>query len=84
MGIYSGASMRRRTYPNVTIFLAETGITQAKMAHDLGLSQGYISRLRRGLQQPPLDLALRISRYARVPIESLVRGPLREYAHSDR
>ena len=76
--------MTRRTYPDLRGFLEGTGTTQAEMAEALGLSQGQISKLVRGLQQPSLDLALRIARYARVPVESLVRPAWREPAHGVR
>lgn len=66
--------MKRRTYPNLATYLEETGTTQAELAERLGLSQGYLSRLIRGLQQPTLDLALVIARMTRIPIESLVRA----------
>jgi transcriptional regulator with XRE-family HTH domain len=68
--------MRRRTYPDLVTFLEETGTTQVELAMRLGLSQPYMSRIVRGLQQPPLDLALQIARMARVPVESLVRADL--------
>ena len=76
--------MTRRTYPNLLTFLRETGTTQAEMAERLGLSQGQISKLVNGKIQPSLDLALRIARYARVPVESLVRPAWREPAHAVR
>lgn len=62
----------RRTYPNLRAFLDASGQSQAEFAAQIGLSQGYLSRLIRGLQQPPLDLALRIAQAARIPVESLV------------
>ena len=65
--------MSRRSYPNLLAFLNETGTTQEQLARKLGISQGHMSRLARGLQQPSLDLALQIERIARVPLESLLR-----------
>ena len=76
--------MKRRTYPDLPTFLFETGTTQVEMARALGLSQGQISKLVNGLQQPSLDLALRIARYAHIPVESLVRPAWREPAHGVR
>lgn len=64
--------IRRRAYPNLTSYLDGTGQTQAQAAARIGCSQGYFSKLVRGLQQPSLDEALRISRLTGVPVESLV------------
>jgi transcriptional regulator with XRE-family HTH domain len=64
--------MAKRTYPDLLTFLNENHLTQEQFARRLGISQSYMSKLIRGLQEPPLKLALRISRLARVPLESLV------------
>jgi len=64
--------MARRTYPNLTSYLEDTGQTQAELAERLQRSQAFISKLVNGLQQPSLDEALRIARVCRVPVESLV------------
>jgi len=64
--------MARRTYPNLTSYLEDTGQTQAELAGRLQRSQAFISKLVNGLQQPSLDEALRIARICRVPVESLV------------
>jgi transcriptional regulator with XRE-family HTH domain len=61
-----------RTYRNLTSYLAETGMNQVELAAMLGKSQPYISKLIRGLHQPPLDEALRIAAKCRIPVESLV------------
>ena len=63
--------MSRRTYPNLTSYLAATGLTQAQLAARLERSQAYVSKLVNGLHQPTLDEALRIARLCRVPVESL-------------
>lgn len=62
----------RRTYPNLTSYLKDTGKTQVQLAEDLGKSQAFISKLLRGLTQPSLDEALRIASIVGVPVESLV------------
>lgn len=49
-----------------------TGQTQAQVAAQLGRSQTFISKLRRGLIQPSLSEALRISAELGIPVESLV------------
>jgi transcriptional regulator with XRE-family HTH domain len=66
--------MNRRIYPNIAAYLHATGQTQAELAEALGLAQGHMSRIIRRLQQPSLDLALRIARHTRVPVDSLVRA----------
>lgn len=73
--------MAKRTYPSLSAFLDDTGLTQADLARKLQRSQPYISKLINGLQQPSLDEALRIARVCRVPVESLVT---RENALTDR
>ncbi len=65
--------MTRRTYPTLADRIADTGETQVELAGKLDVSQPYLSKLIRGLIQPSLDEALRISRIGRVPVESLVR-----------
>lgn len=62
----------RRTYPNLASYLEGTGQTQHQLAQRLGMSQPAISKLVRGLLQPSLHEALRISRIVGVPVESLV------------
>lgn len=61
-----------RTYPNLSSFLTDTGMNQAALAAYLGKTQPYISKLVRGLHQPPLDEALKIAAKCRIPVESLV------------
>ena len=62
----------RRTYPNLSRYLEATGQTQQDLAATLGVSQGYISKLVRGLQEPSLKEALRIADLIGVPVESLL------------
>jgi transcriptional regulator with XRE-family HTH domain len=62
----------RRTYPDLTTYMAATGETQVQLAARLGRSQGFISKLVRGLVQPSLTEALHISKLFGVPVESLV------------
>jgi transcriptional regulator with XRE-family HTH domain len=64
--------MARRIYPNLAAYLDGTKQTQAQLASRLRKSQAYISKLVNGIQQPPLDEALKISRACGVPVESLV------------
>lgn len=64
--------MRRRAYPTLSAYLAGEGLNQTELAHKLGMSPAFISRLVRNIQQPSLDEALRISRITNVPVESFV------------
>jgi transcriptional regulator with XRE-family HTH domain len=63
------------TYPNLLAFLEATGTTQVELAQLLRRSQGYISRLVNGIQQPSLDEALRIAKITGIPVESLAVRP---------
>lgn len=65
--------MGYRTYPNLLAYFNETGDTQERFAAKLGISQSYMSKIVRNLQQPELRLALKIARKAHVPLESLLR-----------
>lgn len=72
--------MPRRTYPDLPTFLTETDTTQERFARRLGISQSYMSKIISGKAEPPLTLALRITKAARVPMESLVRASCRNGA----
>jgi len=72
--------MTKRTYPNLTVYFSESGHTQDRLARRLGITQSYMSKIKQGLAEPPLELALRISKAARVPLESLVRAEYRSEA----
>jgi DNA-binding XRE family transcriptional regulator len=67
-----GIAMTKRTYPNIAARIKATGETQAELAELLGVSQPFMSKIIRGIQQPSLDEALRIADKLRVPVESLV------------
>lgn len=64
--------MARRTYPNLTAYLDDTGQNQVELAARLRRSQAFVSKLVNGLAQPSLHEALRIARICRIPVESLV------------
>jgi transcriptional regulator with XRE-family HTH domain len=64
--------MKRRTYPNLRAYLDDTGETQERLAKRLGISQPTMSKIINGKRVPRLELALRMSRAAGVPLESLV------------
>lgn len=64
--------MSERIYPNLETFFSQTATKQEDFAERIGISASYLSRIKNNLAQPPLDLALRISREAHVPMESLI------------
>lgn len=63
----------KRIYTDLAAYLADTGVSQAAFAAKVGASQSVISRLVNG-KQPHIDvaLALKISRAASIPLESLI------------
>lgn len=62
-----------RTFPDLKTYLNETGETQERLAERLGITQSYMSKIVRNLQQPELKLALLIAKKTHVPLESLIR-----------
>lgn len=66
--------MTDRIYPNLETYFIETGTKQEDFAERLNISPSYLSRIKNKIAQPPLDLALEISREAHVPLESLISG----------
>lgn len=64
--------MPDRIYPDLETFFTETNTKQEEFAERIGISGSYMSRIKNKLAQPPLDLALRISQEAHVPLESLI------------
>lgn len=64
--------MANRAYPDLATFFEKSGVTQEQLAKRLGVSQAHISRIKLGLTDVPLSLAVRIAEEANIPIESLV------------
>lgn len=64
--------MTDRIYPDLETFFDKTNTKQEDFAERLNISASYMSRIKNKLAQPPLDLALRISEAAHVPLESLI------------
>lgn len=66
---------RRRTYPYQSLadYIARSGDTQADIARGVGTSQAHISRIASGDAVPRSALALRLARYANIPLESFHR-----------
>lgn len=68
------SSVPRRVYPNLlAYFKGNPDVTQTQIADELKISTAYVSMLKWGLRQPPLDLALKIADRCSVPLESLLR-----------
>jgi hypothetical protein len=68
-----------RIYPNLTAFFEDNpGETVTGVARDCDCVPSYISMIKWGERQPALPLAIRISHRCRVPLESLVRKPLKK------
>jgi transcriptional regulator with XRE-family HTH domain len=64
------------SYPNLAAYCAETGDTQAGIAAQVGTTQAHISRILRGEVIPRSELAVRIARYAHIPLDSFMRAYL--------
>lgn len=64
--------MTERIYPDLATYFGATGTKQEDFAERLGISPSYMSRIKNKLVRPRLDIALRISREAHVPVESLL------------
>lgn len=62
-------------YDSLKAFVEATGIVQMTLAHDLGISQGHLSKLISRKEQPSLTLAYRIHRRYNVAMEGLVKRP---------
>lgn len=62
-----------RTYPDLRTYFNESGDTQQAFAARLNRSQSWVSKVVSGELEPSIREAIRISRLARVPLESLAR-----------
>lgn len=65
--------IRRRRYPDIQTYILKTGDTQARIAAAVGASQAQISRIIHGQMMPRPELALRLARYCRIPLDSFTR-----------
>jgi len=68
---------RARSYPDLQTYLAESGETQLALSRRLGLSQGYLSRVARGLYLPRAERQMLIAAACRIPMSSFARAYLR-------
>lgn len=60
-------------FPDLATYLLRTGDTQANIARVLNAKQAHISRIVAGKLVPRPELADRLARYARIPLESFTR-----------
>jgi len=63
---------RQRIYPNLRAWRRDERLTQAAAAQLLGVSQGFYSKLERGVQFPDRRNAKQISDRAGVPLEAVM------------
>lgn len=52
--------------------LKAKGVSQAKLAEDVGVSQAFVSYMIKGHKQPSVALLKRMSEYLGVPMDDLV------------
>lgn len=61
-----------KRYRTLAAYLAATGERQEDFAARVGTTQPTISRIVTGRERPGTDLALRIAKVTRVPLENLL------------
>lgn len=64
--------IHRRAYPNLRMFLAQSGTSQKELARRLDIDPSYISHFVTGRRSPGFKLAAKIAKEANIPIESLL------------
>jgi len=64
----------RAQYPNLAAYFRDSGDTQVHMAREIGITQPHLSRITTGETIPRPELAIRIARYAKVPLDSFTRS----------
>lgn len=71
--------MKRKTaYATLKDYVEREGVNQSDLAKKLKITQGHMSLIISGQRTPSLPLALKLSRIANVPVESLI-GKLHEH-----
>jgi len=58
-------------YNRITVLRAERGLSRVKLAEAVGVNPQTIGFLERGDYIPSLELAFKISRYFRLPMEAV-------------
>jgi len=62
---------RRRPYPSLRAFFDQTGIRQADIAKDAGISEAHLSNIVNQRRVPGYHVAVTLSRLTNVPVESI-------------
>jgi transcriptional regulator with XRE-family HTH domain len=65
-------SRARVRYPDLASYIAATGDTQDHIAEKLGCAQAYVSRVATGRMVPRPEMALKLARYAHIPLDSFM------------
>lgn len=63
---------RRIAYATLSDYLEAEGLQQQELAKRAQITEGHLSLILRGERTPSLPLALKLSKIANVPVESLV------------
>jgi transcriptional regulator with XRE-family HTH domain len=74
------AQRKRRAFPDLATYIAETGTTQAYIARRVGTTQAHISRIAAGEVVPRTLLAARLAAFAHIPLDSFTRVYLVKHA----
>ena len=61
----------RRMKNNIKVFRAMHDLTQEALANELGVTRQTVLAIEKGKYDPSLELAFKIARYFRVPIEEI-------------
>lgn len=65
--------MKRKTaYATLADYIERESVNQSVLAKKLKITQGHLSLIISGQRTPSLPLALKLSRIANVPVESLI------------
>lgn len=65
--------MKRKTaYPTLRDYIEREDVNQGDLAKKVKITQGHMSLIISGQRTPSLPLALKLSRIANVPVESLI------------
>lgn len=64
----------RGPFPTLRAFFDQTGILQADIAADLGISEAHLSNIVSGKRTPSYRVAVKLSQLTNVAIEALARA----------
>lgn len=60
-------------YKSLDHYLKSTSIPTTKLAYDLGVSESYVSLLRRGKRRPGADVAIKLARMTGIPLGQILQ-----------